>query len=71
MKLTIRCRKSIHFYAPIMKEKFDDYPARQEDLKAFQEIAATYQSLEQFLVDFVALEPPERSMVSFGGKKRG
>lgn len=62
-------RKAVHFYTPIMKEKFDDYPARQDDLKAFQEIAGTYGSLEQFLVDFVALEPPERSMVSQEGQK--
>jgi DNA helicase-2/ATP-dependent DNA helicase PcrA len=64
-----KVRKAIHFYTPIMKEKFDDYPMRQEDLKAFQEIAGTYPSLEQFLVVFVALEPPERSMVSWGTHK--
>ena len=64
-----KIKKVIHFYTPFLKQKFDDYPARQEDLKAFLEISSTYTSLEQFLVDFVTIEPPERSMVDREGKK--
>jgi superfamily I DNA/RNA helicase len=62
-------RRVNQFYGPFMKKKFDDYPSREEDLKAFVEIASSYQSLEQFLVDFVTLEPPERSVIALEGKK--
>lgn len=62
-------RKVIHFYTPILKKKFDDYPLRQEDLRAFLEIASSYTSLEQFLVDFVTIEPPERSLVRIEAQK--
>lgn len=62
-------KKIIHFYAPILKKKFDDFPVREDDLKAFMEISSSYASLEQFLVDFVTLEPPERSVVDIEGKK--
>ncbi|MDD5019693.1 MAG: ATP-dependent helicase [Candidatus Omnitrophica bacterium] len=64
-----KIKKVIQFYTPILKKKFDDYPARQEDLEAFVEIAAGYASLEQFLVDFVTIEPPERSRLDGEGKK--
>lgn len=64
-----KVKKIIHFYTPILKKKFDDYPMRQEDLKAFMEISSSYMSLEQFLVDFVTLEPPEKSVAEIEGKK--
>jgi DNA helicase-2/ATP-dependent DNA helicase PcrA len=64
-----KVRKIIHFYTPFLKKKFDDYPLRQEDLKAFLEISSSYTSVEQFLVDFVTIEPPERSLVSMEAKK--
>jgi DNA helicase-2/ATP-dependent DNA helicase PcrA len=64
-----KVRRVNQFYGPFMKKKFDDYPSREEDLKAFVEIASSYQSLEQFLVDFVTLEPPERSTIGLEGKK--
>jgi DNA helicase-2/ATP-dependent DNA helicase PcrA len=67
-ELERKIKQVIQFYKPILKQKFDDYPVRQDDLKAFEEIAGTYISLEQFLVDFITLEPPERSKVSRGGK---
>ncbi len=66
-----KIKKIIHFYTPILKKKFDDYPVRQDDLKAFMEISSSYKSLEQFLVDFVTIETPERSVVSRGGKSAG
>jgi DNA helicase-2/ATP-dependent DNA helicase PcrA len=68
-ELERKIKKVIHFYNPILKQKFDDYPVRQDDLKAFEEIAGTYTSLEQFLVDFITLEPPERSVKELKGKK--
>jgi len=64
-----KIRKVVQYYKPVMKEKFDDYPQREEDLKAFTEIAASYDALDAFLVDFVTIEPPERSVVSAGGRK--
>ena len=56
------------FYVPIMKNKFDDYRIRGDDLKALIQISSEYNTIEDFLVDFVALESPERSMV--GRSKR-
>ncbi|MBL7132375.1 MAG: ATP-dependent helicase [Candidatus Omnitrophica bacterium] len=52
------------FYFPIMKKKFDDYHLRSEDLRALIQISSEYSTVEEFLVDFVALEPPERSVVN-------
>ncbi|MFH0877941.1 MAG: ATP-dependent helicase [Candidatus Omnitrophota bacterium] len=63
-----KIKKILHFYAPILKAKFDDYQIRQDDLKAFAEIAGSYTSLEHFLMDFVALEPPEKSVASIEGR---
>ena len=54
--------KTLDFYYPLMKEKFDDYQKRADDLKALLEISAEYNKLSEFLADFVALEPPQRSV---------
>ncbi|MFH1621563.1 MAG: ATP-dependent helicase [Candidatus Omnitrophota bacterium] len=59
-----KLRQIKDFYYPIMKKKFDDYHLRSDDLRALIQISSEYNSLEEFLVDFVALEPPERSVVS-------
>ncbi|MGE5280242.1 MAG: ATP-dependent helicase [Deltaproteobacteria bacterium] len=64
-----KVRKVLHFYKPVMKEKFDDYPQREEDLKAFAEIAAGYATLDAFLVDFVTIEPPEKSTIEARRRK--
>jgi DNA helicase-2/ATP-dependent DNA helicase PcrA len=56
------------FYFPIMKNKFDDYNLRSEDLKALIQISSEYDDLQDFLVDFVALEPPERSRIEISKK---
>ncbi len=64
-----KIKKVVDFYVPILKKKFDDYHFRQDDLKAFMEIASSYVSLEQFLVDFVTIEPPERSVVHIEADK--
>lgn len=57
------------FYFPIMKNKFDDYHLRNDDLKALVQVSSEYRTTEEFLVDFVALEAPERSAVSISQKK--
>jgi len=57
------------FYYPLMKAKFDNYHLRNEDLRALIQVSSEYNSIEDFLVDFVALEAPERSVVSQTKKK--
>lgn len=54
--------KALDFYYPLMKDKFDDYQKRADDLKALLEVSAEYSNLSEFLADFVALEPPQRSV---------
>lgn len=54
--------KALDFYYPLMKDKFDDYQKRADDLKALLEVSAEYGNLSEFLADFVALEPPQRSV---------
>ncbi|MDD5005851.1 MAG: ATP-dependent helicase [Candidatus Omnitrophica bacterium] len=56
------------FYFPIMKKKFDDYHVRNDDLRALIQISSEYKTREEFLVDFVALEAPEKSLVGISRK---
>jgi DNA helicase-2/ATP-dependent DNA helicase PcrA len=49
------------YYRPIMKEKFDDWQARSNDLEAVKQMASRYDSLKDFLADFT-IEPPERAV---------
>ena len=49
------------YYQPLMKEKFDDWHLRTNDLEALRQISARYDSLEQLLADF-AIESPERGV---------
>lgn len=53
------------YYQPLLKEKYDDFHRRLNDLDSLQRIAARYDSLEHFLTD-MALEPPERNIVEAG-----
>ena len=46
-------------YIPVLKQKFDDWPSRKNDLEVLREIAAYYDELQSFLAD-CAIEPPER-----------
>jgi len=57
------------FYFPIMKKKFDDYHLRNDDLKALIQVSSEYNAIEDFLVDFVALEAPEKSVVAMARKE--
>jgi len=59
----------LKYYQPLLKEKYDDFNKRLNDLDSLERIASRYKSLEQFLSD-MALEPPERSIVEAGIKDR-
>ncbi|PIQ88828.1 MAG: hypothetical protein COV72_06015 [Candidatus Omnitrophica bacterium CG11_big_fil_rev_8_21_14_0_20_42_13] len=61
--------EAVDFYYPFMKKKFDDYQRRADDLKVLSQIAEEYRDLSEFLADFVALEPPQRSMSEMGAKQ--
>jgi DNA helicase II / ATP-dependent DNA helicase PcrA len=49
-----------HYYVPVIKKKFDDYPKRIKDLEQLMTIMERYRNLEEFLAD-MALEPPNTS----------
>ncbi|OGX17773.1 MAG: hypothetical protein A3K83_04120 [Omnitrophica WOR_2 bacterium RBG_13_44_8b] len=57
----------LEYYQPILKEKYDDFNRRLNDLDSLERIAGRYESLEQFLSD-MALEPPERNIIEAGIK---
>jgi DNA helicase II / ATP-dependent DNA helicase PcrA len=57
----------LEYYQPLLKEKYDDFNKRLNDLDSLERIASRYKSLEQFLSD-MALEPPERGVVTAGLK---
>jgi DNA helicase-2/ATP-dependent DNA helicase PcrA len=69
--LELACRESgnvgdkfevmLDYYKPMMKDKFDDWHLRLNDLEALRQIAARYASLEELLEDF-GIEPPERGV---------
>lgn len=59
----------LEYYQPILKEKYDDFHKRANDLDSLERIASRYNSLEQFLSD-MALEPPERSIIEAGLKDK-
>ncbi len=50
------------YYLPLMKEKFDDWHIRINDLETLRQIAARYDELGDLLADF-AIEPPDRSVL--------
>ncbi len=49
----------IDYYYPLLKEKFDDWQQRINDLEALKEISVKYSSLRDFLADF-AIDPLEK-----------
>jgi DNA helicase-2/ATP-dependent DNA helicase PcrA len=49
------------YYHPILKDKFDDWHLRANDLETLLQISTRYDSLEDLLVDF-AIEPPEKGI---------
>jgi len=52
---------ALDYYSPIMREKFDDWHVRINDLEALRQIASRYDSVDDLLADF-AIEPPERGV---------
>jgi len=59
----------LEYYQPLLKNKYDDFHKRINDLDSLLRIASRYKSLEQFLTD-MALEPPERSLAEAGLKDK-
>ncbi len=53
---------ALDYYLPLMKEKFDDWHIRINDLETLRQIAARYDELGDLLADF-AIEPPDRSVL--------
>ena len=51
----------LKYYQPLLKNKYDDFHKRFNDLDSLLRIAGRYKSLEEFLTD-MALEPPERGI---------
>jgi DNA helicase-2/ATP-dependent DNA helicase PcrA len=51
----------LEYYVPLLKNKYDDWHLRLNDLEALRQIAMRYDSLEDLLEDF-AIEPPERGV---------
>jgi len=48
---------AFEYYNPLLKERFDDFPRRQQELDQLVYMAARYRSLKAFLDD-LSLEPP-------------
>ncbi|MBM3705839.1 MAG: ATP-dependent helicase [Actinobacteria bacterium] len=55
-----KLRMAIDFYTPLLKEKYDDFHKRQDDLESLENIAARYKELDDFLSD-LTLEPIDES----------
>jgi len=49
--------EAMAYYEPILRELYDDYPKRQNDLSQLPQMASRYRSLRSFLDD-LTLEPP-------------
>ena len=48
---------AVAYYSPFLKERFDDYPRRQQELEQLISMASRYKNLRAFLDD-LSLEPP-------------
>ncbi len=48
------------YYYPILKEKFDDWQQRINDLEVLKDISGKYSSLPDFLADFT-IDPPDKN----------
>jgi DNA helicase II / ATP-dependent DNA helicase PcrA len=49
----------IGYYAPILKERADDYFIRMQDIAVLSDLSRKYRDLDKFLSDF-ALDPPSK-----------
>jgi DNA helicase II / ATP-dependent DNA helicase PcrA len=52
----------LQYYAPILKNRYDDHTKRKKDLEMFQNITERYRDTSSLLTD-LALEPPNESIV--------
>ena len=48
---------AVEYYKPVLEEKFDDFPRRQQELEQLSFMASRYKSMRAFLDD-LSLEPP-------------
>ena len=55
-----KLRVAIDYYTPLLKEKYDDFHKRQDDLDSLENIASRYKDLADFLSD-LTLEPIDES----------
>ncbi|MFZ2603178.1 MAG: ATP-dependent helicase [Candidatus Omnitrophota bacterium] len=62
-------RMFLKYYEPRLKDKYDDFNKRLNDLDSLERIASRYDSLEKFLTD-MALEPPEKNIIEAGNKDK-
>ncbi len=51
----------LDYYLPLLKDRFDDWHLRLNDLETLRQVSMRYDSLDDLLEDF-AIEPPERSV---------
>ena len=57
--LTQKVEIIIDYYAPILKERADDYYIRMQDIAVLSDLSKKYRDLDKFLSDF-ALDPPSK-----------
>ena len=55
-------QRVVDFYMPILKQVYDDYHKREQDLQSLVTISERFRSLDSMVDDFT-LEPPETSQV--------
>ena len=51
----------LKYYRPTLRDRFDNWPLRLNDLQTLRQVATRYDSLEELLAD-LAIEPPERGV---------
>jgi len=51
----------LEYYTPFLRDKYDNYPKREQDLQQLQIITERFRDLESFLAE-MTLEPPNRSV---------
>jgi DNA helicase-2/ATP-dependent DNA helicase PcrA len=52
---------AVDYYLPILRQKYDDWHLRVNDLETLRQIAGRYRSIDDLLADF-AIEPPEKGV---------
>ena len=57
--LTRKVGLIVDYYSPILKERFDDYYIRMQDISVLVDLSKRYRDLDRFLSDF-ALDPPSK-----------